>query len=63
MKTFQQFVTEVYDRSFDTATRQQGEGGRVRASRKKSEVEKKRTKVDPEIISTASLCDSLRDSK
>ena len=45
MKTFQQFVTEVYDRSFDTATRQQGEGGRVRASRKKSEVEKKRTKV------------------
>ena len=45
MKTFQQYINEVYDRSFDTATRQQGEGGRVRASRKKSEAEKKRTKV------------------
>ena len=45
MKTFQQFITEVYDRELSTATRQPGEGGRVRAARKKTEPEKRRTKV------------------
>ena len=45
MKTFQQFITEVYDKELTTATRAPGEGGRVRASRKKTEPEKRRTKA------------------
>ena len=44
MKTFQQFITEVYDKELTTATRAPGEGGRVRASRKKTDPEKRRTK-------------------
>ena len=40
-----QFVTEVYDKDLTTATRKQGEGGRVRASRKKTEPEKRRVKA------------------
>ena len=35
MKTFTQFITELYDKDLPTATRKQGEGGRVRAARKK----------------------------
>jgi len=45
MKTFQQFITEVYDKELTTATRAPGEGGRVRASRKKTEPEKRRIKA------------------
>jgi len=45
MKSFQQFITEVYDKELSTATRAPGEGGRVRASRKKTEPEKRRTKA------------------
>jgi hypothetical protein len=45
MKSFQQFITEVYDKELSTATREPGEGGRVRASRKKTEPEKRRTKA------------------
>ena len=47
MKTFQQFITEARDRDDYTLTpqRQPGEGGRIRASRKKTEPEKRRTKV------------------
>ena len=45
MKSFQQFITEVYDKELTTATRAPGEGGRVRASRKKTEPEKRRTKA------------------
>ena len=45
MKTFQQFITEVYDKELTTATRAPGEGGRVRASRKKTEPEKRRTRA------------------
>ncbi len=45
MKTFQQFITEVYDRELSTATRQPGEGGRVRAARKKTEPEKRRMRA------------------
>jgi len=45
MKTFTQFITEVYDKDLTTATRKQGEGGRVRASRKKTEPEKRRVKA------------------
>ena len=44
MKSFQQFITEVYDKDLTTATRKPGEGGRVRASRKKTDPEKRRTK-------------------
>ena len=44
MKSFTQFITEVYDKDLTTATRKQGEGGRVRASRKKTDPEKRRTK-------------------
>ena len=36
MKSFQQFITEVYDKDLSSATRQGGEGGRIRASRKKT---------------------------
>ena len=45
MKTFQQFITEVYDRELSTATRQPGEGGRVRSARKKTEPEKRRMRA------------------
>ena len=38
MKTFQQFITEVYDKDLEgQATRKPGEGGRIRAARKKGE--------------------------
>ena len=37
MKTFQQFITEAYDKELEgQASRAPGEGGRIRASRKKS---------------------------
>ena len=45
MKTFQQFITEVYDKELSTATRQPGEGGRVRTSRKKTDSEIRRVKA------------------
>ena len=45
MKSFQQFITEVYDKDLPTVTREPGEGGRIRASRKKREIEKTRTKA------------------
>ena len=45
MKSFQQFITEVYDKDLSSATRQGGEGGRIRASRKISEPEKRRMKA------------------
>ena len=45
MKTFTQFITEVYDKDLTTATRKPGEGGRVRASRKKTDPEKRRVKA------------------
>ena len=47
MKTFQQFITEARDKDDYALTpqRKPGEGGRVRASRKKTEPEKRRTKV------------------
>ena len=45
-KTFQQFITEAYDKDLEyQATRKPGEGGRIRASRKKTEPEKKRVKA------------------
>ena len=47
MKTFQQFITDARDKDDYALTpqRKPGEGGRVRASRKKTEPEKRRTKV------------------
>ena len=45
MKSFQQFITEVYDKELSTATRQPGEGGRVRTSRKKTDTEIRRVKA------------------
>ena len=46
MKSFTQFITEAYDKELEgQASRAPGEGGRIRASRKKREIEKKRTKV------------------
>ena len=46
MKTFQQFITEAYDPELEgQASRAPGEGGRIRASRKKREIEKTRTKA------------------
>ena len=45
MKSFQQFITEVYDKELSTATRQPGEGGRVRTSRKKTDSEIRRVKA------------------
>ena len=47
MKTFQQFITEAQGKDDYALTpqRKPGEGGRVRASRKKTEPEKRRTKV------------------
>jgi len=45
MKSFQRFITELYDKDLSSATRQGGEGGRVRASRKKTAPEKRRVKA------------------
>ena len=46
MKTFQQFITEAYDKDLEgQASRAPGEGGRIRASRKKRDLDKTRTKA------------------
>ena len=45
MKSFRQFITEVYDKELSTATRQPGEGGRVRTARKKTDSEIRRVKA------------------
>ena len=56
MKSFQQFITEAYDSNvakhvdkddyeLTSITRKPGEGGRIRASRKKTEPEKRRVKA------------------
>ena len=47
MKTFQQFITEAYDKDVmgSSQIRRQGEGGRIGADRKKSEPEKRRVKA------------------
>jgi len=47
MKSFQQFITEVYDKDVMGRSQitKQGEGGRVGAKRKKTEPEKKRVKA------------------
>ena len=46
MKTFNQFITEAYDKELaGQASRAPGEGGRIRASRKKRDLDKIRTKA------------------
>ena len=46
MKTFSQFITEAYDKQMaGQASRAPGEGGRIRASRKKRDLDKTRTKA------------------
>ena len=46
MKTFQEFITEAYDPELEgQASRAPGEGGRIRASRKKRDIDKKRVKA------------------
>ena len=47
MKTFSQFILEAYDPEVQgrSQIRRQGEGGRIGAERKKTEPEKRRTKV------------------
>ena len=46
MKSFHQFITEAYDKELEgQASRAPGEEGRIRASRKKRDLDKKRVKV------------------
>ena len=46
MKSFQQFITEAYDKEMaGQASRAPGEGGRIRSSRKKRDLDKTRTKA------------------
>ena len=46
MKSFQQFIAEAYDKELEgQASRAPGEGGRIRASRKKRDIDKTRTKA------------------
>ena len=47
MKTFQQFITEVYDKDIQgrSTIRKPQEGGRIERERKKTEPEKRRTKA------------------
>ena len=46
MKSFQQFITEAYDKDLEgQASRAPGEGGRIRASRKKRDLDKTRVKA------------------
>ena len=49
MKSFNQFITEAYDKEMaGQASRAPGEGGRIRASRKKRELDKTRTRQQEE---------------
>ena len=46
MKSFQQFITEAYDKELEgQASRAPGEGGRIRVSRKKRDLDKTRVKA------------------
>ena len=46
MKTFREFIAEAYDPELEgQASRAPGEGGRIRASRKKRDIDKKRVKA------------------
>ena len=46
MKSFHQFIAEAYDKELEgQASRAPGEGGRIRASRKKRDLDKKRVKA------------------
>tara|TARA_B100000214_G_scaffold319075_1_gene253602 strand:- start:7 stop:558 length:552 start_codon:yes stop_codon:yes gene_type:complete len=46
MKSFQQFITEAYDKELEgQASRKPGEGGRIRTSRKKRDIDKTRVKA------------------
>ena len=46
MKTFQQFILEAYDKELEgQASRAPGEGGRIRVSRKKRDLDKTRVKA------------------
>ena len=46
MKTFQQFILEAYDKELDgQSSRAPGEGGRIRAARKKRDLDKTRVKA------------------
>ena len=46
MKSFHQFITEAYDKELEgQASRVPGEEGRIRAARKKREIERKRKKA------------------
>ena len=46
MKSFNEFITEAYDKEMaGQASRAPGEGGRIRASRKKRDLDKTRTKA------------------
>ena len=46
MKSFHQFITEAYDKELEgQASRAPGEEGRIRAARKKREIERKRKKA------------------
>lgn len=49
MKTFSQFITEVYDKDVmgSSQIRKSGEGGRVGSDRRKSDAEMRRTKRGP----------------
>jgi len=49
MKSFRQFSAEAYDKDVmgSSQIRKQGEGGRVGADRRKTEAEKRRTKLGP----------------
>jgi len=46
MKSFKEFIAEAYDPELEgQASREPGEGGRIRSSRKKRDIDKKRVKV------------------
>ena len=46
MKSFQQFIAEAYDKELEgQASRAPGEGGRIRTSRKKRDIDKTRVKA------------------
>ena len=46
MKSFQQFIAEAYDKELEgQASRKPGEGGRIRTSRKKRDIDKTRVKA------------------
>ena len=61
MKSFQQFIAEAYDKELEgQASRAPGEGGRIRTSRKKRDIDKTRVKALTLVLSISLFLRDVR---